>query len=198
MAGRPPDPKLRKAREEAVLQAAMQLFAEKGVRQTTMKDICTRADISPGALYRYFASKEDIILAIADLDARDVDQLIAAIEAGNDLVTTLQDWSDKLIAWQTDELSARLRVEFAAESLRNPDVGAAFQGADDHLRAALEAAITRDLKRGRIVSGFEAKTLAFLLQSLMDGIAARTALTDATDHSTLSAELHRLLALLRV
>ena len=190
MAGRPPDPKLRKAREEAVLQAAMQLFAEKGVRQTTMKDICTRADISPGALYRYFASKEDIILAIADLDARDVDQLIAAIEAGNDLVTTLQDWSDKLIAWQTDELSARLRVEFAAESLRNPEVGAAFQGADDHLRAALE--------RGRIVSGFEAQTLAFLLQSLMDGIAARAALTEAPDHSTLSAELHRLLALLKV
>lgn len=198
MAGRPPDPKLRKAREEAVLQAAMQLFAEKGVRQTTMKDICTQADISPGALYRYFASKEDIILAIADLDARDVDQLIAAIEAGNDLVTTLQDWSDKLIAWQTDELSARLRVEFAAESLRNPEVGAAFQGADDLLRSALEAAITRDLKRGRIVSGFEAQTLAFLLQSLLDGIAARTALTDVTDHSALSAELHRLIALLKV
>ncbi|WP_180981087.1 TetR/AcrR family transcriptional regulator [Pseudovibrio exalbescens] len=198
MVGRPPDPKLRKAREEAVMQAAMQLFAEKGVRQTTMKDICTRADISPGALYRYFASKEDIILAIADLDARDVDQLIAAIEEGPDLVTTLQAWSDKLIAWQTDELSARLRIEFAAESLRNPEVGAAFQGADDQLRLALEAAIERGLERGRIVSGFEAGTLAFLLQSLMDGIAARAALTDTTDQSALSAELHRLFSLLRV
>ncbi|WP_171900719.1 TetR/AcrR family transcriptional regulator [Stappia indica] len=197
MVGRPPDPKLRQAREEAVLQAAMQLFAEKGMRQTTMKDICTRADISPGALYRYFSSKEDIILAIADLDARDVDQLIAAIEEGRDLVTTLQDWSDKLIAWQTDELSARLRVEFAAESLRNPEVGTAFQGTDDQLRAALEAAIERDLERGRIVAGFEAGTLTFLLQSLMDGIAARAALTDATDQSALSAEFNKLVALLR-
>lgn len=196
MVGRPPDPELRKAREEAVLHAAMRLFAEKGVRQTTMKDICTAAVISPGALYRYFASKEDIILAIADLDARDVDQLIAAINEGPDLVTTLQHWSEQIIAWQTDDLSARLRVEFAAEALRNPEVAEAFRGADDRLRAALEVAVDRDIEAGRIQAGFAAPTLALLLQSLFDGIAGRAALGADVDNEKVRLDFRRLIGLL--
>lgn len=197
MVGRPPNPELRRSREEAVLGAAMRLFAEKGLRQTTMKDICEAAAISPGALYRYFASKEDIILAIADLEARDIDLLIGAIETEPDLISTLENWTDRIVSWQTEDLTARLTVELSAEALRNPLVAEAFRGADERLRVALEMAIRRDLETGRIVGGFDPVNLAFLLQSLFDGVSCRTAFVSERSRHGLQDDIRRLIGLLR-
>jgi AcrR family transcriptional regulator len=41
--------------------AAIHLFVEKGVAETTVRDIARAVDISEGALYRHFASKEDLV-----------------------------------------------------------------------------------------------------------------------------------------
>jgi AcrR family transcriptional regulator len=41
--------------------AAMHLFVEKGVAETTIRDIARAVEISEGALYRHFISKEDLV-----------------------------------------------------------------------------------------------------------------------------------------
>lgn len=48
-----------------ILNAATVLFAERGVSSASMDDIAARADVARGTLYYNFASKEDIVLAIA-------------------------------------------------------------------------------------------------------------------------------------
>ncbi len=53
------------ARREQILLAAMQCFANKGFHKTTVQDICKAAQLSPGAVYSYFESKNDIIEALA-------------------------------------------------------------------------------------------------------------------------------------
>jgi len=40
---------------------AVGLFASKGVRETTIKDIAAGAGLSEGALYRHFTSKDDLV-----------------------------------------------------------------------------------------------------------------------------------------
>jgi AcrR family transcriptional regulator len=42
-------------------QAAMTLFVRKGVAETTVRDIAQAVDISEGALYRHFVSKEELV-----------------------------------------------------------------------------------------------------------------------------------------
>jgi AcrR family transcriptional regulator len=42
-------------------RAAVRLFVEKGVAETSVRDIATAVDISEGALYRHFASKEELV-----------------------------------------------------------------------------------------------------------------------------------------
>ena len=49
------------ARRQQILDAAFGCFARQGFHQTTMQDICREAELSPGAVYRYFDSKEAII-----------------------------------------------------------------------------------------------------------------------------------------
>ena len=46
-----------------ILNVALGLFREKGFDETTMREIALRADLSLGAAYHYFTSKEAIVLA---------------------------------------------------------------------------------------------------------------------------------------
>jgi AcrR family transcriptional regulator len=41
--------------------AAIHLFVQKGVAETTVRDIARAVDISEGALYRHFVSKDDLV-----------------------------------------------------------------------------------------------------------------------------------------
>ncbi len=49
-----------------ILQNALELFRERGFEETTMRDIAARCEISLGATYYYFPSKEAIMLAYYD------------------------------------------------------------------------------------------------------------------------------------
>lgn len=42
-------------------RAAVRLFVEKGVAETSVRDLARAVDISEGALYRHFASKEELV-----------------------------------------------------------------------------------------------------------------------------------------
>jgi AcrR family transcriptional regulator len=72
-------PKTRRERRVArrkaqILDAAAQVFAEKGFHRTTTRDIAEAADIAEGTIYNYFGSKDDLLLGLinrlADLEDR--------------------------------------------------------------------------------------------------------------------------------
>jgi AcrR family transcriptional regulator len=47
-----------------ILEAALSSFVARGYERTTLRDIAARAEISLGLTYRYFASKETLVLAL--------------------------------------------------------------------------------------------------------------------------------------
>jgi AcrR family transcriptional regulator len=49
---------------DRIERAAIRLFVEKGVAETTVRDIARAVDISEGALYRHFVSKEELVWAV--------------------------------------------------------------------------------------------------------------------------------------
>src|SRR5246500_4296496 len=62
------EPKWRRrkeARPGEIIDAALEVFAEKGFAAAKLDDIARRAGISKGALYLYFETKEDIFGAVA-------------------------------------------------------------------------------------------------------------------------------------
>ncbi|GAA4079330.1 TetR/AcrR family transcriptional regulator [Actinomadura miaoliensis] len=52
-------------RRRQILDAARACFIRKGFHETSMQDIFAEADLSAGAVYRYFKSKTEIVEAIA-------------------------------------------------------------------------------------------------------------------------------------
>jgi len=52
------------ARKEQILDAAAQVFAEKGFHRATTKEIAAVADVSEGTIYNYFGSKNDLLIGM--------------------------------------------------------------------------------------------------------------------------------------
>lgn len=66
------------ARRAQIIEAATAVFAEKGYQRATVKEIAARAGLAPGTIYLYFASKRDVLLALADhLIAQAIDKIAA-------------------------------------------------------------------------------------------------------------------------
>ncbi|CAM2836768.1 TetR/AcrR family transcriptional regulator [Skermania piniformis] len=63
-----PESRTAKGRQtrEAIDRAARTLFAERGFHDTTLADITAAADRSPALFYRYYADKEELLLALAE------------------------------------------------------------------------------------------------------------------------------------
>lgn len=62
------------ARRQSILDAAAAVFSRKGLEAATMAEIATEAGISPGAIYRYFANKEDLARGCMDESSNAVEE----------------------------------------------------------------------------------------------------------------------------
>lgn len=53
-------------KEKVIIQAGMKLFAQKGFSSTSIQEIATESNISKGAFYLHFKSKDDLLLSILE------------------------------------------------------------------------------------------------------------------------------------
>lgn len=87
-------------RREQLLDIAASLFAKHGLEGTTTKDIAKAAGVSPGLLYHYYRSKEDLLLNVIKRfkneanDALESDILDLPVEEG--LLRILSRFNDKV------------------------------------------------------------------------------------------------------
>lgn len=124
--------KTRAARRKHILEAAAQVFAEKGFHATTIKDVARKAGIGDGTLYYHFENKAALLLGLFSQLSEDARQDLDPREMLNlDLrgflrmflhqaLSVLQD--DKLDLFQAvfSEImvNAALRERFKAEVLQ--------------------------------------------------------------------------------
>lgn len=69
--------------QQRILETALQLFTEKGYEHTTMREIAASAECSLGLTYRYFASKEDLVLALYLQLAHDLEAQVQVLPKGS-------------------------------------------------------------------------------------------------------------------
>jgi len=167
-------PSTQAARREHILDAAEQCFARAGFHRTTMQDICRQAQISTGALYVYFASKEELIAGISERDRGRFAQQLSALASTDDLIAALAKLAEHY-SLHEPQYKRVLCMEIAAESTRNPAVGEIFRSVDRYVIDSFERIFAESRQAGKIDPAFNPHLLAQLLLLLGDGLFWRRA-----------------------
>lgn len=164
------------AQRERILRAARQCFVESGFHAANMASIAQTAGVSAGLIYRYFESKNAIILAIIErhLDEvqSDIRQLQWVSEAvANRIVERFRDWRRR----ECEMGSPGLFLEIVALAHRDPQVAEALRTADRGIRTEINACLlqARGKNAGCGLSEAEVRERVFVLQCFFDGLMIR-------------------------
>lgn len=79
----------RRPTRERILDAALDVFSEKGYHQATVDEIAERAGLGKGTLYRYFANKETLFNELVRSRLEELEQAANAVLDGQDDVLTM-------------------------------------------------------------------------------------------------------------
>lgn len=183
------------AQRERILGAAQACFVRHGFHAASMARIAETAGMSPGLIYRYFESKNAIILAIIERQLEDARSHIASLKPGDDPVPLLEQ---QFVEWQRGGefalINPTLLLEMTAEASREPQIAEALAAADrvtgEDLIAWLKAT---DESEGRHSSEMELEARAFLLRCTLAGLAVRAVREPKLERSVVRASLERVL-----
>jgi AcrR family transcriptional regulator len=104
---------------QAIHEAAMKLFAERGYDATTIADIADAAGISPRTFFSYFSAKEEAIFQKFDMAYDEFSRALSERPAGTTALQALRDWITREAYKYTPppdnlRLEAKLRQESPA------------------------------------------------------------------------------------
>ena len=170
------------ARRQQIIDAAYRCFARKGFHQATMRDIYAEANLSPGAVYHYFDSKDAIIQASFEFDYERSLGLFEAALVRDDPLQALHDLID--FFFQGLEGAAtlgapRVNVQGWGEALVNPPLLETIQRTRSSYLDALTQLIHRAQAAGRIEPSLDPQAVGRMLLSLYYGLELQIALDSA-------------------
>ena len=173
-------PDTQRARREHILDAAEQCFARAGFHATSMQDICRAASVSPGALYVYFRSKEDLIAGLAERNRQEFQARFAQLAEATDFFAALEAIGNAYFV--EDEFFRRLIcIEIGIESTRSTQVGEIHRSVDAFVSASFETLFQRMIDEGRIRPAHSAAALARVFMVIGDGLFWRSAVDRSFD-----------------
>ncbi|HEX6682724.1 MAG TPA: TetR/AcrR family transcriptional regulator [Candidatus Limnocylindrales bacterium] len=108
---------MKRSSREKILEAALDLFAEKGYDATGVQEIVATAGVTKGALYHHFSAKEDILFEIyGSVFEGQLAALDEILETGQDPAWTLRAVIDNLVT--STAASAKAAAIFSREVSR--------------------------------------------------------------------------------
>ena len=162
----PPESRRERRRLEVfqrVLEAAEQLFVEKGYDETTVAEICEAADVAYGTFFNHFPGKSSLLSAMRERGVNAISETLDAltkrpIEIGDAMVSLFESGADELESVSPGRRALAGRVE--SLSFTNPS-----GNRDRSFHGAFEVFLRKAAEDGRVRSDVPPETLADLVSS---------------------------------
>jgi AcrR family transcriptional regulator len=165
---------LQRDRRAEILAAAERCFARSGFHRASMQEICAEAGMSPGNLYRYFSSKEEIIAGIAERDRAEVIQQLASANFADDFWGTFAALGRHHVVERPDH-EVGLCAEIMTESRRHAAIARIFRDFDADVKTRLIAILHEAAARGDIAADIDFENIVTMLMVIVDGVWWRRA-----------------------
>jgi RND family efflux transporter MFP subunit len=161
----------RELTRRAILDAALELFIADGYAQVSIRNIAAKVEYSPGAIYSYFPSKDEIFFALAEEGFREIGERQFA---GTPSDQPLDDV--RAVAWRLYEFSKDQPRYFALVFLDRqvPRVSREYERFSfiSAMRGRALAQVERCIEDGIFPAGTDPETALRLLFAPVIGIAA--------------------------
>jgi TetR/AcrR family transcriptional regulator, transcriptional repressor of aconitase len=162
----------RDARRAQILDAALVCFSRQGFHRVTMEDIVNQLRLSPGAIYNYFNSKEEIIEAIADKRHAQEKQIIVRAGKQASLLDALGRIGDAFFGELKNpqqRLHRRVGIQLGAEAQRNPRILRLVRRGVNGPRKRLSGILSEAQRRGKISANLDPDATARFLVGAFHG-----------------------------
>ncbi|PJZ71541.1 TetR family transcriptional regulator [Leptospira perolatii] len=127
------------ARREQILEAALDVFSEKGFHDAGIADIAGKLNIGHGTCYRYFKNKLDILHALVD---KILAGLIALVREENpDKSNSLEEYRQQIV-----RIGEKLFILFGKDPRQGKIVFFEAMSLDDAVQRKIRLAIDRSAK----------------------------------------------------
>jgi TetR/AcrR family transcriptional regulator, repressor for uid operon len=178
-------------RRARILDAAESCFARNGFHRSTMQDVAAECRMSPGNLYRYFASKDAIVAGLVERDREMFMADFRALAASHDPMAGFAEIGRKHLLDMPRERMA-LILEIWAEATRNPVVGENCRTMERTISASMAGFLTRLLPPG-MPAPIAPDTLAALMMAMGDGLIRRRATDPDFDPAPVFGEMLKII-----
>lgn len=160
------------SRREGIIQAATQLFAQKGFCGTAVSEIARKAGVAQGTVFHHFKNKQNLLAAICEGMIREYTQGIQEAASGEgtgwEAVERVLRFSQEFRKERSQSLVVALR-ETGAEERRNPSLHEHFKGLLEKVVEVKEKCILQGLADGSIRAAPPYET-ALIIQALLTGV----------------------------
>lgn len=161
------------SRRSEILDAALVCFSRDGFHRTTMQDIVRQSGLSPGAIYNYFKSKEEIVEAVASRRQVKEKRLITdAIETGpaDQALERLRNAFLDELDNSKERLRRRVSVQLWAEAQRDPNIRRLVRRSFEEPRKLISEVLAAARTRGEIAEEVDTDALACFLIAAFHGL----------------------------
>jgi len=179
-------------RRPQILDAAESCFTRSGFHRTTMQDVAGEAGMVPGNLYRYFSSKDALILALIERDRAEIAADFAALGGTGDLMGAFRTLGHRHFIEKPRE-KAVLTLEIWSEAARNAAIAEVMEGVQAEVRRGIIAVCEKARIKGDIPDQVDLDAVARLILTLSDGLIRRKALDPDFESETEVATLLNLI-----
>lgn len=132
--------------DEAILAAALECFAERGVDGLTVDEVAARAGVGKATIYRRYPGKVDLVIAALEAGRR---EQLPHVDTGR-LETDLRAFLGHLMRAMREPAGGAVMRKLAAEIDRDPEFAAAHRALVARRREETEQIIRRAIDRGEV------------------------------------------------
>ncbi|GAA5079830.1 hypothetical protein GCM10023259_086470 [Thermocatellispora tengchongensis] len=171
----------RRAVRAELAELALKLFAERGFEATTMDDVAREAGLSKRSLFRYFATKEDMVLGAVDAMGEGFAAELAARPEGEDPWDSLHAVT---LSWEATIRQSTTQVQRLRLIESTPALRARFHQRREESRRLITAALRA--RPGTDLDDFTAALYTAVAGAALDTATAEWVRTNGTtDPATL-------------
>ncbi|UJW35751.1 TetR/AcrR family transcriptional regulator [Saccharothrix sp. AJ9571] len=171
-----------------LIEAAYEVFSELGIRDAPVELICDRAGFSRGAFYSNFASKEELFLALYEVQMEQrADRLLVAVStAAASTPADVTAVAEKASALFADSVAADttwylLYAEFRAQALRQPELRAATAAAEQRFHQVVAEILFGMLDRLGARLTVDPRSAVVTITALYEAMLERTLIDESPE-----------------